>query len=101
MLVNPNILRAIYVACKNQSLSTEDFHKRIEKECEISLFFKVPENLKEELSTNISQYHDDGEIEIKTVFQPSKKPKKGVYFLENEKITFGTLEKYIPHVLTG
>ena len=34
-----NILRAIYVACKNQSLSIEDFHKGIRKNCEISLLF--------------------------------------------------------------
>ena len=94
-----NILRAIHVACKNQSLSTEDFHKGIRKECEISLLFRVPENLKEELARNISQYHGDDEIEIKAVFQFSEKSKKGAYFLGNEKITYGTLEKYLPHVL--
>jgi len=34
-----NIIRAIHVACKNQSLSIEDFHKRIRKNCKISLLF--------------------------------------------------------------
>jgi len=34
-----NIIRAIHVACKNQRLSTEDFHKGIRKNCEISLLF--------------------------------------------------------------
>ena len=34
-----NIIRAIHVAYKNQSLSTEDFHKGIRKNCAISLLF--------------------------------------------------------------
>lgn len=94
-----NVLRAIYVACKNQSLSTEDFHKGIRKECEISLLFRVPETLKGELKRDVRQYHGDYEIEIKTVFQPSEKPKKGAYFLGNGKITYRTLEKHLPYVL--
>ena len=94
-----NILRAIYVACKNQSLSIEDFHKGKRNKCEIILLFRVPDSLKEELARNIRQYNGDSEIEIKAVFQPSEKPKKGTYSLGNERITYGTLEKYLPHVL--
>ena len=33
---------------------------------------------------NIKQYNGDSEIEIKAVFQPGEKPKKGTYFLEND-----------------
>jgi len=94
-----NILRAIHVACKNQSLSAEDFHKGTRNKCEIILLFRVPDSLKEELARNIRQYNGDSEIEIKAVFQPSEKPKKGTYSLGNERITYGTLEKYLPYVL--
>ena len=94
-----NVIRAIHVACKNQSLSIEDFHKGTKENCEIILLFRVPDSLKEELAMNIKQYNGDSEIEIKAVFQPDEKPKKGTYFLKNEKITYRTLEKYFPHVL--
>ncbi len=94
-----NILRAIHVACKNQSLSAEDFHKGLREQCEISFLFRVPDSLKEELARNIRKYNGDSEIEIKAVFQPDEKPKKGAYYLGNGKITYGTLEKYLPYVL--
>ena len=51
-----NILRAIHVAIKNQSLSAEDFHKGTSEDCEITLHFKVPDSLKEELEKETNQY---------------------------------------------
>lgn len=94
-----NILRAIYVACKNQSLSTEDFHKGTSEDCEITLLFKVPDSLKEELEKEINQYTGTDTIQINVVFRHNGKSKRGTYYLGADKITFNKLEKFLPHVL--
>ncbi|RLI74500.1 hypothetical protein DRO97_05840 [Archaeoglobales archaeon] len=95
-----NILKAIYVVCKNKKLFIEDIHKGMQEKCEISLFFKVPKTLKDELAEKISQYSGNDIIEIKKVFEWSNgKLGSGVYFIEDKKVSYQTLEKYLPHVL--
>ena len=94
-----NILRAIDVACNNRSIFTEDFHKGTRENCEITLLFKVPNNLKEELRKEIDQYSGSDRTEIKVVFRRNEKSKKGSYFLDNKKVTYNTLKKFLPRVL--
>jgi len=95
-----NILKAIDIVCNNREISTDDFHKGIRKNCEISLLFRVPDGLKEELAKEIKQYNYNDLIEIKKVFEWSnEKVKRGTYFLENAKVNYRTLERFLPRVL--
>jgi len=94
-----NILKAIETVCRNHSISDDDLHKGIEENCEISLLFKVPENLKEMLRKEFDLSEVNDNIEIKATFDDVKKPKKGSYTANDKKITHNKLSKYIPDIL--
>ncbi len=93
-----NILRAIDIACNNQSISPKDFHKGTNEDCEIKLLFRVPDVLKDELKRNFEHYAGEDEVEIKVVFSIGERLRRN-YYLNNERVPHGNLEKFLPQVL--
>lgn len=93
-----NILRAIDIACNNQTLSPKEFHKGTNEDCEIKLLFKVPDVLKDELKSNFEHYAGEDEVEIKVVFSIGERLRRN-YYLNNERVPYGNLEKFLPQVL--
>jgi len=98
-----NILKAIYIVCENKPISYEDLHKGNKNDCEISLFFKVPDELKEIISKEFKVNLDENRIiEIKKAFEwdgDKNKLKNGQYILNDKDIKYKDIKNYLPHVL--
>jgi len=97
-----NLLRAIKIVCENERLSETDIHKGIKEDCEISLFFEIPEELADKVK-------DEFEIEDKIVEtkmmvewddnkQKLKNNGRGRYFLNDNAVPQSKIKKILDYL---
>ncbi|KUJ99802.1 MAG: ATP-dependent endonuclease of the OLD family-like protein [Thermococcales archaeon 44_46] len=93
-----NLLRAIEIVLDDKSIAPDDIHKGQRVTCEITLFFEVPDELKEKLKEKFPKDYNGGDIiSISKKFEWSngKFDSRGKYYLNFSKKLSGDNLKYI------
>jgi len=101
-----NLLRAIDIVLDDKSISSDDIHKGQRVTCEITLFFKVPDELKDELKGKFPKdYNGEDTISISKKFEwnNGKLDSRGKYYLNFSKKLSGdnlrSIKNLLPKVL--
>ncbi|WP_297523603.1 AAA family ATPase [Thermococcus sp.] len=101
-----NLLRAIDIVLDDKSISSDDIHKGQRVTCEITLFFKVPDELKDELKGKFPKdYNGEDTISISKKFEwnNGKLDSRGKYYLNFSKKLSGdnlrSIKNFLPEVL--
>jgi len=97
-----NLLRAIDIVLDNKNISQDDLHKGQKVSCEITLFFKVPDELKGILEEKFQQDYNGGDvisISKKFEWNNEKFDSRGKYYLNFDKKLTGESLRFVQSLL--
>ena len=97
-----NLLRAIDIVLDDKGISPDDIHKGQKVACEITLLFKVPDNLKDELREKFpEEYNGEDTVLISKKFEwkNGKLDSRGKYYLNSSKKLSGSNLEFIKSIL--
>ncbi|USS41574.1 ATP-dependent endonuclease [Thermococcus aggregans] len=100
-----NLLRAIKAFLENEDISPDDIHKGHNAKCEITLVFKVSEELKPKLKEKFANVYDGGNVLFiskiveEDEFSNGKSKSRGKYYINSKKVAYNSIQPFLPKVL--